>query len=343
VPRGIAAPLKSIERLEPFSDRDLLQHATASRTVDRHADCWRVVLSDGYPPPYDRRGAALLDLIALLGGLGAALAWGAGTICSARSSRIIGAASVVAWVMLIGLVANLAVIAVGPTPGSLGSTDIAWMLVAGVGNVSGLFLEYSALRRGKVGIVTPVISTEGAIAALLAVAGGEALGVAQAGLLAIVALGVVLAGVAPEESTSDQRKSAAFWLAVLAALLFGTSAFATGHLSASLPIGWAVLPPRLVGVAAVTIPLMMSRRLRLARSALPLVVTAGLAEVLGFVCFAVGARDSVAVAAVLGSQFAAVASVAAFVFLRERVTRLQLAGVVLIVVGVAALTAVTAG
>lgn len=69
--------------------------------------------------------------------------------------------------------------------------------MSGLGNVSGLVLEYSALRRGKVGIVTPVASTEGAIAAVLAVVAGESLGIAQAGLLAIVALGIVLAGVAP--------------------------------------------------------------------------------------------------------------------------------------------------
>jgi len=271
------------------------------------------------------------------------LAWGAGTFCSARSSRIIGAASVVAWVMLFGLLANLAVIAVGPAPGPLGAADIAWMLASGVGNAAGLLLEYAALRRGKVGIVTPVASTEGAIAALLAVAAGEALGVAQAGVLAVVALGIVLAGVASGESTPDQRNGAAFWLAALAALSFGIGIFATGHLSASLPVGWAVLPPRLVGVVAVTIPLAMTRRLRLARSALPLVVFTGLAEVLGFVCYAVGARHSLAVAAVLGSQFAVVASVAAYLFLRERLTRLQLAGVVVIVVGVAALTWVTVG
>lgn len=282
-------------------------------------------------------------MIALLGGLGAALAWGTGTFCSARSSRLIGAWSVVAWVMLFGLGANLVAIAVGPSPGSLDATDIAWMLVSGLGNVVGLILEYTALRLGKVGVVTPVTSTEGAIAAVLAVAAGEALGVAPAGLLAVVALGVVLAGVASEESTPDQHKLAALGLAVLAALSFGIGIFATGHISESLPVGWAVLPPRLVGVAVVTIPLALSRRLRLSRSALPLVVFTGLAEVLGFVCFAVGARDSVAVAAVLGSQFGAVAAVAAFVFLRERLTRLQLAGVALILVGVAALAWVTVG
>jgi drug/metabolite transporter (DMT)-like permease len=284
-------------------------------------------------------------MIALLGGLGAALAWGTGTFFSARSSRLIGAWSVVAWVMLFGLVANLVVIALGPSPlpGSLGAAGIAWMLVSGLGNVVGLILEYTALRLGKVGVVTPVTSTEGAIAAVLAVAAGEALGVAPAGLLAVVVLGVVLAGVAPEESTPDQHKLAALGLAVLAALSFGIGIFATGHISESLPVGWAVLPPRLVGVALVAVPLALSRRLRLSRAALPLVLFTGLAEVLGFVCFAVGARDSVAVAAVLGSQFGAVAAVAAFFFLRERLTRLQLAGVVLILVGVAALTWVTVG
>ena len=304
-------------------------------------------------------------MIALLGGLGAALAWGTGTFFSARSSRSIGAWSVVAWVMLFGLGANLVVIAVGPSlsPGSLSTTDIGWMLVSGLGNVVGLILEYTALRRGKVGVVTPVTSTEGAIAAVLAVAAGEALGIAPAGLLAVVVLGVVLAGVAPEEPAPDRptaarpapgrpasgerapdrHRLAAIGLAALAALSFGIGIFATGHISESLPVGWAVLPPRLVGVAIVTIPLALSRRLRLTRAVLPLVLFTGLAEVFGFVCFAFGARESVAVAAVLGSQFGAVAAVAAFFFLRERLTRLQLTGVVLILVGVAALTWVTVG
>ena len=96
-----------------------------------------------------------------------------------------------------------------------------------------------------------------------------------------------------------------------------------------------------MGVVVVTVPLALTRRLRLPRAVVPLVVTAGLAEVLGFASYALGARHSVAVAAVLGSQFAAVASVAAYFFFRERLTRLQLGGVLLIIAGVAALTALT--
>jgi drug/metabolite transporter (DMT)-like permease len=280
-------------------------------------------------------------VIAVLGGLGAALMWATGTLCSARSSRIIGPASVLAWVMLTGLAANLAVVAVGPRPGPLSGSDLALMLTAGVGNVLGLFLAYSALRRGKVGLVAPILSTEGAIAAVLAVATGEALGVASALLLVVMASGVVLAAVAPEElPVPGERTSAPVGLATLAALSFGVSLFATGRLGASLPVGWTLLPPRVVGVVAVTIPLALTRRLRLTRPAVPLVVTAGLAEVLGFASYVAGARHGIAVAAVLASQFAAIASVAAYVLFRERLTRLQLGGVGLIVLGVAALTAI---
>lgn len=246
-----------------------------------------------------------------------------------------------AWVMLTGLAANLVVVALGPRPGLLSGSDLALMLVAGVGNVSGLLLAYSALRHGKVGLVAPIISIEGAIAAVLAVGSGEELGVASVWLLTVVACGVVLAAAAPEAlPVAGERKSTAVGLATLAALLFGVSMFVTARLGASLPVGWAMLPPRVVGVMAVTIPLVLTRRLRLTRPALPLVMVAGLVEVLGFASYVVGARHGIAVAAVLASQFAAIAVVAAYVLFRERLTRLQLSGVGLIVVGIAALTAV---
>jgi drug/metabolite transporter (DMT)-like permease len=60
--------------------------------------------------------------------------------------------------------------------------------------------------------------------------------------------------------------------------------------------------------------------------------------VLGLVAYNVGARDGIAVAAVLSSQFAAMAAVAAYVVFRERLARVQVAGVVVIAIGVAVLT-----
>ena len=71
-------------------------------------------------------------------------------------------------------------------------------------------------------------------------------------------------------------------------------------------------------------------------------LVSGVCEVAGFALFAFGARHGIAVAAVLASLFAAIAAVAAHVLFRERLARTQVAGVVLIVVAVAALSGVEA-
>lgn len=65
----------------------------------------------------------------------------------------------------------------------------------------------------------------------------------------------------------------------------------------------------------------------------------GLCEVAGFALFTVGSRHGIAVSAVLASQFAAIAAVAAYLLFGERLARVQLAGVTSIVVGVAILSA----
>src|SRR4051794_35859051 len=109
-------------------------------------------------------------MIAILGGLGAACCWAAATLCSSRSSRMIDPGSVLAWVMLVGLLVTLPALAIAGTPSDVQSADVGWLAVVGVTNAVGLLLAYRALRIGKVGLVAPVVSTEGAIAAVLAVA-----------------------------------------------------------------------------------------------------------------------------------------------------------------------------
>ena len=96
-------------------------------------------------------------------------------------------------------------------------------------------------------------------------------------------------------------------------------------------------------VVVVVIPLVMQRTPAGDRAvALPLVLIAGVAEVFGSMLSAWGSRDSIAITAVMGSQFAAIAAVAAYFLFGERLGRLQVAGVALIVGGVTVLAAVTA-
>lgn len=279
-------------------------------------------------------------MIAVLGGLGAAACWAGATLCASRSAKLIGAPSLLAGVMLVGLALVAPVAVWDGVPEALGAPELGWLGVAGLGNVAGLLLVYGALRIGKVSIVSPITSTEGALAAVFAIVAGEAIGVASGVMLLVIAVGVALASIAPGGGSGDQLRASL--LAAAAALAFGAGLYATGRVSTSLPIAWAVLPARVVGVVAVAVPLLVTGRLRMTSGALPLVVLAGSCEVVGFASFAMGARHGIAISAVLASQFAALAALAAYFVFGERITRIQLLGVIGIAVGVAALTAIQA-
>lgn len=279
-------------------------------------------------------------MIAVLGGLGAAVCWAAGTLCSARATRLIGAPSMVGWQMLLSFAIVAPLVAIDGIPAGLDGEQASWFAVAGVASVVGLLLVFVAFGIGKVSIVAPINGTEGAIAAVLALLAGEAIGVPSAVMLAVIVCGVVLASIAPEEGSGDDPRAPL--LAVCAALCFGAALYATGRLSDTLPLAWVILPVRVVGVVAVALPLALARRLRLSRAALPLVIGAALGEVVGLASYAIGAREGIAISAVLASQFAGLAAVGGYVLFGERITRLQIAGVIVIGVGVAVLTALQA-
>jgi drug/metabolite transporter (DMT)-like permease len=282
-------------------------------------------------------------VVAILGGLGAALAWTVTSLSAARASRLIGSWTTLAWVMLVGLVIVGPFVLAEGRPAALDGQALGWLGIAGAGNVAGLVLVYSGMRIGKVGVVAPISSSEGAVAAVVAVAAGEHLGVATGLALAVIAAGIVLAARAPAGAEEHERNDPkAVLFALGAACAFGSSLYATGRASVDLPVMWAVLPPRLLGVALVSIPLAFAGRLRVTREALPFVVASGAAEVAGFVSYAVGARHGIAVTAVLASQFAGLAALAATILFQERLGRVGIAGVVVIATGVAAVSALQA-
>jgi drug/metabolite transporter (DMT)-like permease len=282
-------------------------------------------------------------VIAILGGLGAATAWAITTMTAARASRLIGSPATLAWVMLTGLIVVGPVALAEGKPAALDGGAFVWLVLAGVGNIAGLLLVYNGLRIGKVGVVAPISSSEGAVAAVIAVVAGEHLGVGTGIALGVIAVGIVVAARASSAVPDDERDDPrAILFALGAAGAFGLGLYATGRASVELPIAWAVLPPRLLGVAFVTIPLVLAGRLRLTREAAPYVVGGGLAEVAGFVSYAVGARHGIAISAVFASQFAAIAALAAAILFRERLGRAGIVGVVVIAAGVAAVSALRA-
>ncbi len=333
-------------------------HPAARRTFE-----WRT----GREGPEARR---LRRVIAILGGLGAAVLWATATLASSRSSRMIGSRVVLAWVMVVGTVVGLPVALVTGVPAVVSGDALALMALAGICYSGGLYATYRALTIGKVSVVAPIVATEGAIGALIAVALGDPLTVAAMVLLGFVALGVVLAAVgparpdvpagdielaadalegpAPEAADTDRprapthdplRTGEAALLAIVAAAIFGVGLVAAGKAALLVPPIWVAMSSRFVGLVVVALPLVLQRRFTVTRAALPLVIVAGIGEVFGSTASAWGSTHSIPITAVLGSQFAAIAAVVAFLLFGERLSRTQVAGVVLIVGGVTALAA----
>jgi drug/metabolite transporter (DMT)-like permease len=234
--------------------------------------------------------------------------------------------------MLVGLVVVLPFLLAAGSPPT-GSTA-GWLLLAGLGNVVGLMLEYRAVRAGKIGVVAAIVSTEGAMTAVISRVAGESLPATTAAVLALIAIGVVLASLEKSETSGADRVAIAVILAAGAALSFGVSLYTVGHVSRDVAVVWVALPARVIGVAVITLPLAIRGRMTRPGSSGSLVIAAGVAEVAGIAVFAWGARDGIGVASVLGAQFAAFSAVGAYVLFNERLRRIQVVGVVAILVGV---------
>lgn len=280
-------------------------------------------------------------MVSIVFGLLTACFFASSSLMSSRAVKIIGSASAVAWVMLVGLIVTTPFVVASGVPANIGPS-IPWMVVLGLGNVIGILIAGFALRVGKVGVVAPILATEGAIAAVIAALLGESIAPIVGFMLLVIVGGIVISAMAPDPAPlAKERPVYAVVLSTVAAACFGVSLFAAGNLSNDVPIPWVLLPARLTGVLIILIPLLVMRKLQITRSTVPLVVAMGFTEILGFVCFSIGAQYQVAITSVLSSQFAPIAAVAAYFLFKEKLGRLQIAGVVVLVIGVTSLTLVS--
>jgi drug/metabolite transporter (DMT)-like permease len=274
-------------------------------------------------------------VIPVLAGLTAAVMWGLSTVVASRSTKVLGSQGALAWVMLIGGAVTLALAPFFGLPHDVSGSAWAWAVAAGIGSAFGLSMMYRALRIGKVGVVAPIASTEGALAALLAIALGEELTVGVAVCLAVIALGVFV--VTLRGTTADIHLRPSIY-AVVAACSFGVGLVGSAKAGHELGALWTILVARVIGVSAIAGPLVVRRTLPRPGSVLWMVAFSALAELIGFAAFIGGSRHGVAIPAVLASQFAAVAAATSYVVFGERLGIRQRAGAAVIFAGVAALS-----
>ncbi|HSD03168.1 MAG TPA: DMT family transporter [Gaiellales bacterium] len=274
-------------------------------------------------------------MIPVLAGLTAAVMWGLSTVVASRSTKAIGSQGALAWVMLIGFGMTLALTPLADVPHGVSGSGWAWAVTAGFGSAFGLSLMYRALRIGKVGVVAPIASTEGALAAVLSIALGERLTAGVAVCLAVIALGIFVVTLRGSATDIHLRPSL---YAMAAACSFGVGLVGSSKAGTELGALWTILVARVIGVGAVAAPLIVTRSLPRPGRVWWMVTFSAIAELVGFAAFIGGSQDGVAIPAVLASQFAAVAAATSYVVFGERLGLRQRAGAVVIFAGVAVLS-----
>ncbi len=278
-------------------------------------------------------------------GLSASLCWGSGDFSGGLASRRANVLSVVIGDYTVGF-ALLVLLALlwrepFPSPG-----DILWGGVAGVAGVLGLVAFYSALATGQMGITAPISAVLTAALPVLFsafTAGIPSLLQVVGFLLALLAIGLISLPERGNGGTGEPPKG--IGLAILAGCGFGCFFILLSRVSPGHTF-WPLAAARFISVFLMLIVMGLRRRQRqvvplgMSARVIPLVVIAGVLDAVGNAFFLLAAHSGrLDVAAILSSFYPAATVLLAALLLRERVTRIQGIGIVLVLLAVPAISA----
>jgi drug/metabolite transporter (DMT)-like permease len=258
-------------------------------------------------------------------GLTTAASWGAGDFCGGLATKRASVHGVVIGAHASGAVLFLALALVSREPVPAFANQAACG-AAGLFGSLGLLALYRALAMGRMGIAAPV---SGVLSAAVPVVAGAFLE-GRPGGVKLIGFALALMAVWLVSRSDDGAFCAAdLGLPVAAGLGFGLFIVIIGRASAG-GVFWPLLSARVASLCALTLVARLSRQRLLPERGLALVVLAGLFDAAGnaFVVLAAHA-GRLDVAAVLCSLYPATTVILAWVFLRERISRWQFAGLML--------------
>lgn len=274
---------------------------------------------------------------AVLLALASSLTWGVADFSGGLLTRRLPLAGVTVASQSAGFALLLVLVAV---TGDVSGRSVWLGAIGGVGGGAGLACFYAALARGTMSIVSPIVACSAVVPVALSLATGE-----RPSTLALAGSGVAFGGAvlasAEERGAGERGRGDAVVLAAGAALAIGVFVFFLGKAASDGPALSALVGAR-VGSLALLVGWAASTRAPLAMrpGALPAVALLGLADVSANALFALASqRGLLAVVSVLGSLYPVVTVLLAHALLHERISRVQRAGVVVALLGVAVVSA----
>jgi len=275
--------------------------------------------------------------LAVLLALASSVTWGIADFGGGLVSRRLSTVAVTVVSQTAGFAALLIVF--GARGAHLDGRSFAIGLAAGAGGGAGLAAFYRALAVGTMSIVSPIVACGAVVPFAISIATGE-----RPSTLALAGAGVALAGAvlasAEERRAAARERAHAVALAAVAAGALGLFTYFLG-LGSREGTALSTLVGARVGslMLLLVLALVLRAPLRLGRQALLPVAAIGLCDVSANALFALASGHGLlALVSVLGSLYPVMTVLLAYVFLDERLTPLQLAGVGVAVAGVAALS-----
>lgn len=240
----------------------------------------------------------------------------------------------------LGLVVGIAIVLItgewrAPAFGAHGYVFPAF--IAGVTGYLGLVALYAGLATGRMGVVSPISSLCAIIPVTVALIGGEHLPASTGIGIAIALVGAFCAS-GPEISQGLPFRPVL--LAVGAAVGFGTALTFMARGSASS----ALMTMVMMRITTLAISIGLAAKYRgvggFTKSDLPRLIYIGAADFSANVLLGIAStKGLVSIVMVLGSLFPIMTAVLAYRILHERLHRIQYAGIVLAIVGVAIISA----
>jgi drug/metabolite transporter (DMT)-like permease len=277
-------------------------------------------------------------------GLAAAVCWGIGDFAITTLARYTGSARSLLYIQIFSLISWVALLGVFPKPN--GAEANVWLIavLAGVFHVFGLVTTYRAFEIGTLSFVSPIASSFAIVTALLMVISGSA-----PPPIALTGTFLLVAGVAVvSRSTAHDGPVTLRGVphAICSAIGFGVM-FWIIDLYVSKPLGYVypliVLKTMATLFAAASVLKSRSAPEEVSAAKPTLAKLAGIAVVAALLdtgawiawLFGIGKGGlNGAVVTALASLFSAVTVLLAWIFLKERLSKMQWLGVSVILVGV---------
>lgn len=278
---------------------------------------------------------------ALLGVL-AALAWGSHDFLARFPSRRIGPVNSALGVTLAGFLILGLWLLFGGEPLTIVWPSLWLTAVTGIAFAVGTLALYGALAIGPLSVVAPIAGSYPALAVLFAVIAGERPSLVQWAAVAVVMAGVVLVAQRKEDAQSSEPSGS--MRAIIGLSLVASVGFAVAFTSGQAAVAvfgevQSIWLARAFGLVTVALAyLRPGTRFEMPVRWLPVIVAMGLLDVGALLAVTMaGSLPDPAIATVVSSGFGAVSVILAWLLLREKISLLQLVGIVLIIGGVVVL------